>query len=62
MPASGSTSARRSRKTLALCVNPYPRSAEADATLRQAGVLSEEDAAEQSGPFAALAALRTKGG
>jgi len=25
-------------------------------------VLSEEDAAEQSGPFAALAALRTKGG
>lgn len=49
-------------ETLALCVNPYPRSAEADATLRQAGVLSEEDAAEQSGPFAALAALKTKGG
>lgn len=43
--------------TLALSIDPYPRSASADATLKQAGVLSEE----QAGPFAALAALK-KGG
>ena len=42
--------------TLALAVNPYPRSAEADAALREAGVMSEEEA----GPFAALAALKSK--
>jgi uncharacterized metal-binding protein YceD (DUF177 family) len=40
--------------TLALSVAPYPRSASADAALREAGVLSEE----QAGPFAALAALK----
>ncbi|HET7606212.1 MAG TPA: DUF177 domain-containing protein [Sphingomicrobium sp.] len=40
--------------TLALSIDPYPRSASADATLREAGVLSEE----QAGPFAALAALK----
>ena len=40
--------------TLALSVDPYPRSASADAALREAGVLSEE----QAGPFAALAALK----
>ena len=40
--------------TLALSVDPYPRSASADSALREAGVLSEE----QAGPFAALAALK----
>lgn len=43
--------------TLALAMNPYPRSAGAEAALRQAGVLTEE----QAGPFAALARLK-KGG
>jgi len=40
--------------TLALSVDPYPRSAGADAALKEAGVLSEE----QAGPFAALAKLK----
>lgn len=40
--------------TLALCIDPYPRSAGADAALKEAGVLAEE----QAGPFAALAALK----
>jgi uncharacterized metal-binding protein YceD (DUF177 family) len=40
--------------TLALALDPYPRSASAEAALREAGVLSEEEA----GPFAALAALK----
>lgn len=40
--------------TLALALNPYPRSAAADAALKEAGVLSEE----QAGPFAALAKLK----
>ncbi|QNM82150.1 DUF177 domain-containing protein [Sphingomonas sabuli] len=44
--------------TLALAINPYPRSAEADATLQDAGILSEE----QAGPFAALAALKKSAG
>lgn len=43
--------------SLALSVNPYPRSAGADAALREAGVLSEE----QAGPFAALAKLKGGG-
>jgi uncharacterized metal-binding protein YceD (DUF177 family) len=43
--------------TLALSVDPYPRSAGADAALREAGVLTEE----QASPFAALAALKGKG-
>lgn len=42
--------------TLALSLDPYPRSAEADAALKEAGVISEEEA----GPFAALAQLRNK--
>ena len=42
--------------TLALALDPYPRSPAADDALREAGVLSEEDA----GPFAALAALKAK--
>jgi len=40
--------------TLALSLDPYPRSAGADAALKEAGVLSEEEA----GPFAALARLK----
>jgi uncharacterized metal-binding protein YceD (DUF177 family) len=40
--------------TLALSLDPYPRSASADAALREAGVLTKE----QAGPFAALAALK----
>ena len=43
--------------TLALAVDPYPRSAGADAALRDAGVISETEA----GPFAGLAKL-IKGG
>lgn len=42
--------------TLALALNPYPRSADAEDALRAAGVISEEEA----GPFAALAALKEK--
>jgi uncharacterized metal-binding protein YceD (DUF177 family) len=40
--------------TLALSVDPYPRSASADAALKQAGVLTQE----QASPFPALAALK----
>ena len=40
--------------TLALSVDPYPRSAGADAVLKEAGVLTEE----QASPFAVLAKLR----
>lgn len=40
--------------TLALAMNPYPRSAGADAALKDAGVMSEE----QASPFAVLAKLR----
>lgn len=43
--------------TLALSIDPYPRSASAEVALREAGVMTEE----QAGPFAALAKLR-KGG
>jgi uncharacterized metal-binding protein YceD (DUF177 family) len=41
-------------ETLLLALDPFPRHPDADAILRAAGVLSEEDA----GPFAALKALR----
>ena len=40
--------------TLALSLDPYPRSAAADAALKKAGVITEE----QAGPFAVLARLR----
>jgi uncharacterized metal-binding protein YceD (DUF177 family) len=40
--------------TLALSLDPYPRCASAETALREAGVLSEEEA----GPFALLARLR----
>ena len=42
--------------TLAVLIDPYPRGPNAEATLSEAGVLSEE----QAGPFAALAALKGK--
>lgn len=41
-------------ETLSLSVDPYPRSAAAEAALRAAGVRSEEEAARESSPFAAL--------
>lgn len=41
-------------QSLALAIDPFPRSTEADAVLKKAGVLGEH----QAGPFAALAALR----
>lgn len=44
--------------TLALCLDPYPRSAGADAALKESGILTEE----QAGPFAALAALKRSAG
>jgi uncharacterized metal-binding protein YceD (DUF177 family) len=40
--------------TLALSLDPYPRSASASAALREAGVLTEE----QASPFAVLAGLK----
>ena len=40
--------------TLALSLDPYPRSAGAEAALKEAGVLTEE----QASPFAALAELK----
>ncbi|MFC7536292.1 YceD family protein [Sphingomonas sp. GCM10030256] len=44
--------------TLALSLDPYPRSPQAEEALRDAGVLSED----QAGPFAALAKLKGLGG
>ena len=44
--------------TLALSLDPYPRSASADAALREAGVMSEAEAS----PFALLAKLRRTDG
>ena len=44
--------------TLALSLDPYPRGPNAEAALKAAGVISEE----QAGPFAALAALKGKMG
>jgi uncharacterized metal-binding protein YceD (DUF177 family) len=43
--------------TLALSVDPYPRSAGADAALKEAGVVTEAEAS----PFAALAKLKNRG-
>ena len=43
-------------ETLALALHPFPRHPDADALLKAAGVLGEEDV----GPFAALKALRDK--
>jgi len=43
-------------ETLALALDPFPRSPAAEQALKAAGVLGEE----QAGPFAALAALKDK--
>jgi hypothetical protein len=43
---------------LALVLDPYPRGPDAEAALKAAGVLSEE----QAGPFAALAKLKGQTG
>jgi uncharacterized metal-binding protein YceD (DUF177 family) len=43
-------------ETLALALDPFPRSPDAAEVLRRAGVISEEEA----GPFGALAALKDK--
>jgi uncharacterized metal-binding protein YceD (DUF177 family) len=43
--------------SLALSLDPYPRSAGAEAALKEAGVITEE----QASPFAVLAALKGKG-
>lgn len=43
-------------ETLALALDPFPRSPGAEAALREAGVLGEAE----TGPFAALAALKKK--
>lgn len=45
-------------ETLALALDPFPRSPRADAVLRDAGVLSEDP----TGPFAALAKLKRDAG
>lgn len=45
-------------ETLALSLDPFPRAADADAILREAGVLSEDEVV--TGPFAALKALQDK--
>ena len=50
----GHPGAMQSADTLALTLDPYPRSPGAEATLKEAGVLTEAEA----GPFAALAKLK----
>ena len=47
-------------ETLSLALDPFPRSAAAEAALREAGVKSEEEARAESSPFAALKALTDK--
>ncbi len=47
-------------QSVALALNPYPRSDGAEEALRTAGVKSEEEEREESGPFAALAELKAK--
>ena len=45
-------------QSLALALDPYPRSPAAEAALREAGVKSEEEARAESSPFAALKRLK----
>jgi uncharacterized metal-binding protein YceD (DUF177 family) len=47
-------------ETLSLSLDPYPRSAEVEEALREAGVKSEEEQRAESSPFAVLAALKDK--
>jgi len=44
-------------QTLALALDPYPRSPAAEAALREAGVRDEEEARAEASPFAALRGL-----
>lgn len=56
MPYNGSTIdiGEATAQTIALALDPFPRSENAEQALRDAGVISEEEA----GPFGALAGLR----
>ena len=45
-------------QTLALALDPYPRSPAAEAALRQAGVKSEDEARADASPFAVLKELK----
>jgi hypothetical protein len=47
-------------QSLALSVNPYPRSKNAEQQLRAAGVKRDDDVIAPSGPFAALSAIKDK--
>jgi uncharacterized metal-binding protein YceD (DUF177 family) len=47
-------------ETLWLSLEPFPRAPEAEVALKEAGVKTEEEAARESSPFAALAALKDK--
>jgi uncharacterized metal-binding protein YceD (DUF177 family) len=47
-------------QSLALSINPYPRSKNADQQLRAAGVKRDDDVIAPSGPFAALSAIKDK--
>ncbi len=49
-------------QSLGLALNPYPRSDDAESLLRAAGVVPDDAVGAISGPFAALAALKPKGG
>jgi uncharacterized metal-binding protein YceD (DUF177 family) len=45
-------------QSLGLAIDPYPRSKDAEAKLRAAGVKKEEDIGASSGPFAVLSAIK----
>lgn len=47
-------------ETLALSLDPFPRSPAAEEALREAGVKSEDQAQAEASPFAALAALKDR--
>jgi uncharacterized metal-binding protein YceD (DUF177 family) len=49
-------------ETVSLALNPFPRSASAEETLRSAGVKSEDEVKAEASPFAGLAGLRDKMG
>ena len=53
--------AEAAAQSLALAIDPFARHPDADAMLAAAGVRSETEAAAASGPFAALAGLRSGG-
>ncbi len=47
-------------QSLGLALDPYPKAPSADAVLRAAGVKSEDEIKAETGPFAALATLKSK--